>query len=504
MRKEKQEDFWNNLSFSKDCNNAASLGFEEKLWQAANKFRHNVDAGEYKHIVLGLIFLKYISDTHRQNLQKKHLQASNKYFTIPPKACWEYLRTNSENSKIGKLIDNAMDLIERSNPDLKHILPRNYSGSHLDRNKLGELVDLISSIGLECEESESKDILGRVYEYFLGKFAEAEGNRGGQFYTPRCVVKLLVEMIQPFQGKIFDPCCGSGGMFVQSKKFIAAHKGRLRDISVFGQESNQTTWRLCKMNLARLGLRSSIQWNNEGSFLNDAHHGLKADFIITNPPFNDSDWGQTKLLNDSRWKFGVPSQSNANFAWVQHFLSHLSENGVAGFVLANGSLSSNASNEGEIRKNIIEADLIDCVVGLPDKLFYNTQISACLWFMRMNRKRKGETLFINARDLGSLSSKRHRDLADDEINKIVRTYHSWRDGSGDYKNQQGFCNVASIFDIKKHKYALVPGRYAGPYPQPSETLTNRELMNLKLIVNKRLERIKEAENLYSEFFERVL
>jgi len=361
-----------------------------------------------------------------------------------------------------------MDAVERDNPSLKGVLSAmNYARPALDKQRLGELIDLIGTIGLGDYESRSKDILGRVYEYFLGQFADAEGKKGGQFYTPRSIVKTLVEMLEPYKGRIYDPCCGSGGMFVQSEKFVKAHEGRIGDIAVYGQESNRTTWRLCKMNLAIRGIDANVQWNNEGSFLNDAHKELKADFVIANPPFNDSDWKGELLKGDIRWKFGVPPTGNANFAWVQHFIHHLSPTGIAGFVLANGSMSSNTSGEGEIRKNIVEADLVDCMVALPSQLFYNTMIPACLWFAARDKKnhkfrdRRGEVLFIDARKMGVLVDRRHRELTDDEVQKIASTYHAWRGEGGKYEDVAGFCSAVKLDDIRKHGHILTPGRYVG-------------------------------------------
>ncbi|MBU4502434.1 MAG: type I restriction-modification system subunit M [Nanoarchaeota archaeon] len=461
--------------------NGANLGFEQKLWQAADKLRGNMDAAEYKHVVLGLIFLKYISDAFQEVYNElkndpeglsdpediDEYKAKN-IFWVPPRARWDYLQKNAKQPSIGKLIDDAMDSIERDNKSLRGVLPKDYARPALNTQSLGELIDLIGTIGLGDRESRSKDILGRVYEYFLGEFADAEGKKGGQFYTPRSIVKLLVEMIEPYKGRVFDPCCGSGGMFVQSEKFVNAHRGRNDDIHIFGQESNQTTWRLCKMNLAIRGIESRlVKWNNEGSFLNDEHKDLKADFILANPPFNDSDWKGELLRDDVRWKYGVPPTGNANFAWVQHFIHHLAPTGITGFVLANGSMSSNTSGEGEIRKNIVEEDIVDCMIAIPSQLFYNTMIPACLWFIARDKKnhkfsdRRGKVLFIDARKMGFLVDRRHRELTDEEIRKIADTYHAWRGEGGEYKDIPGFCKSATLDEIQKHKHILTPGRYVG-------------------------------------------
>ncbi len=425
---------------------------EKQLWKTADKLRKNIDAAEYKHIVLGLIFLKYISDAFEE-LHQKLLSGKGDYkgadpedrdeykaenvFFVPPSARWSYLLTRAKLPEIGKDVDSAMDAIERDNPPLRDVLPKVYARQNLDPTSLGQLMDLIGNIALGTAKARSADVLGHVFEYFLGEFALAEGKKGGQFYTPRSVVELLVEMLEPYKGRVFDPCCGSGGMFVQSEAFVTSHKGKINDISVYGQESNQTTWRLARMNLAIRGIDSSqVKWNSEGSFLNDAHKDLKADYIIANPPFNVSDWSGELLRTDGRWKYGVPPAGNANFAWLQHFIYHLAPTGQAGVVLSKGALTSKTSGEGEIRKALVEAGLIDCIVNLPAKLFLNTQIPAALWFMsrdRSNHKfrdRRNEILFIDARNLGYLINRRTRELSAEDIQKIAGTYHAWRSKPG--------------------------------------------------------------------------
>ena len=475
--------------------NGATLGFEATLYQAADKLRNNMDAAEYKHIVLGLIFLKYISDAFKEkhdSLLDEFADPKNEYyiddeilrfesaedgdeylaeniFYVPKEARWSYLQANAKQPEIGTLIDNAMLAIEEENPRLKGVLPKNYARPGLDKQRLGELVDLISTIGLGAEENRSKDILGRVYEYFLAQFASAEGKRGGQFYTPRCVVQLLVEMLAPYQGRILDPCCGSGGMFVQSEAFVEAHGGQRDDISIYGQESNPTTRQLALMNLAIRGIEANLGQEHADSFHDDMHPDLKVDYILANPPFNDSDWGGDRLREDKRWVYGTPPTGNANFAWVQHFIYHLAPNGIAGFVLANGSMSSNTATEGEIRQNIIAADLVDCMVALPGQLFYSTSIPVCLWFIVRNkenhhfRKRAGETLFIDARRLGVMIDRVHRELTDAEMKRIAETYHAWRGDAdaGEYTDVPGFCKGVVLEDIKATDYVLTPGRYVG-------------------------------------------
>jgi type I restriction enzyme M protein len=471
----------------KSGNNGATLGFEEKLWQAADKLRSNMDAAEYKHVVLGLIFLKYISDAFEEQHAKLDSERSQgadpedpdeyrakNIFWVPKEARWSRLKADAKQPTIGRIVDDAMVAIERDNPSLKGVLPKDYARPGLDKQRLGQLIDLVSNIGLGDKESRSKDILGRVYEYFLSQFASAEGKKGGQFYTPSRVVRVLVEMLAPYKGRVYDPCCGSGGMFVSSEKFIEAHSGKLGDISIYGQESNYTTWRLAKMNLAIRGIDAQIFHGD--TFHNDRLPDLKADYVLANPPFNDSDWRGELLREDKRWVYGVPPTGNANFAWVQHFLHHLAPTGIAGFVLANGSMSSNQSGEGEIRKAIIEADLVDCMVALPGQLFYSTQIPVCLWFLTRNKKnsrfrdRRGETLFIDARKMGTMIDRVHRELTDEDIAKIADTYHAWRGdkGAGKYEDVPGFCKVAKAEDIRKHAHVLTPGRYIGAEAQEDD------------------------------------
>lgn len=477
------------MAKAKKENNTQPL--EKTLWLAADKLRKNMDAAEYKHIVLGLIFLKYISDAfeelYNQLKADKFADAEDadeyrakNVFYVPPQARWTYLLSKAKDPLIGKMVDDSMDAIEALNPTLKGVLPKVFARPNLDKNSLGALIDMIGTIALGDASARAKDLLGRVYEYFLGQFALAEGKKGGQFYTPQSIVRLLVEMLEPYKGRVFDPCCGSGGMFVQSEKFVLAHSGKIDDISIYGQESNQTTYRLARMNLSIRGIDSSnIKWNNEGSFLRDAHPDLKADFIIANPPFNDSDWSGELLTTDGRWQYGVPPAGSANFAWVQHFLYHLSATGMAGFVLSNGSLSSNTGGEGEIRQRLVENDLVDCIVMLPKQLFYNTGIPACLWFLSRHkngakyRNRKGEILFIDASELGFMIDRKSRDLSDEDIKKITDTYRKWKrkesskvsplrgDLEGVYTDIKGFCKSAPLTEVAKHKYVLTPGRYVG-------------------------------------------
>jgi type I restriction enzyme M protein len=528
---------------TKQKNPATPVRIETQLWQAADALRGSMDAAEYKHVALGLIFLKYISDAfdeHHARLESERAQGADpedpdeyravNIFWVPKEARWARLKDNALQPKIGEYVDEAMQAVERDNPSLKGVLPKDYARPALDKERLGQLINLISNIsfaspspavplstsatsmgegwGGGANHHHARDLLGRVYEYFLSQFASAEGKKGGEFYTPRSVVRLLVQMIEPYKGRVYDPCCGSSGMFVQSEEFILAHGGGLRDISIYGQESNYTTWRLAKMNLALRGIEGKIEHGD--SFHNDRHPDLKADYILANPPFNVSDWRGELLREDNRWQYGKPPVGNANFAWVQHIIHHLAPSGLAGFVLANGSMSSNTSGEGEIRRNIIEADLVDCMVALPGQLFYSTQIPACLWFLARDRRnhrfrdRRGQVLFIDARKLGRMLDRTHRELTDEEIARIANTYHTWRTGSdhsgedrnsssgrhshdgekppdchsrqgGDppdrhsreggnpvqYEDIPGFCKSATLDEIRKHGHVLTPGRYVG-------------------------------------------
>ena len=489
----------------------ATTGYESQLWQMADALRGSMDAAEYKHVVLGLLFLKYVSDAF-EDLRESLIEGKGEYedadpnqqdeytaknvFWVPQESRWEYLKSEARQPTIGLLVDNAMACIERDNESLKEVLPKDYARPNLDKQVLGRLIDRISDVKFGDEETRSRDTLGRVYEYFLAMFASAEGKRGGEFYTPRCIVNLLVEMVQPYIGRVYDPCCGSGGMFVQSADFIEAHAtgngngGKARgDISIFGQESNYKTWRLAKMNLAIRGIEGQILQGD--TFRNDRHPDLQADYILANPHFNDSDWGGELLTEDQRWRYGTPPKSNANFAWVQHMVYHLSPRGVAGIVLANGSMSSNQSNEGEIRKNLIENDLVDCMIALPGQLFYSTQIPACLWFLARDRRgrdglrdRRGEILFIDARKSGTMVDRTHRELSSGVIARIAGTYHAWRgrNSSTEYEDVAGFCKSASLEEVRKHGHVLTPGRYVGveaakdddePYKEKMARLTSQ-------------------------------
>lgn len=494
--------------------NGANVGFEETLWAAADKMRNNMDPSEYKHVVLGLIFLKYISDSFEEiygkiKNDKEHYEGQEEdkdaylaenVFWVPQDARWEYIKVNAKKPEIGKILDDAMIAIEKDNPSLKGVLAKNYARPDLDKVRLGELIDLISTIGLGDKESRSKDILGRIYEYFLGRFASAEGKGGGEFFTPQSVVKLLVEMLEPYRGRVYDPCCGSGGMFVQSEKFVEAHGGQTNDLAIYGQESNPTTWRLCKMNLAIRGIEGNLGPHNADSFHNDLHKDLKADYILANPPFNISDYGSERLKGDVRWKFGAPAPHNANYAWIQHMIHHLAPTGIAGFVLANGSLASNMSGEGEIRKNFIKAGLVDCIVAMPPQLFYTVQIPCCLWFVSRDRydhkfrNRHDEILFIDARKMGTMVTRKNRELTEEDIQKISGVYHAWRTVNGNYEDIKGFCKAAKIAEVEKNGFVLTPGRYVGSdYVEEDDGVFEEKMAKLTKELSVQFKQSKELE-----------
>jgi len=493
-----------------------SLGFEDKLWAAADLLRNNMDPAEYKHVVLGLLFLKYIEDAfdeRREELRAAVADSESDYFVeearrpeeldalledrdeytaenvfwVPPSARWTHIQAEAKQPSIGKTIDDAMDAIEKDNPSLKGVLPKIFALPGLDKHSLGKLIDLMSGIGLGSKEHREKDMLGRVYEYFLSRFASAEGKGGGEFYTPASVVRVLVAMLEPFKGRVYDPCCGSGGMFVQSLRFIEAHDGRRDQVTVYGQELNHTTWRMARMNMAIRGIESNLGRKHADTFHEDLHPDLRADYVLANPPFNISKWGGERLADDVRWKYGTPPAGNANFAWVQHFIHHLAPGGTAGFVLANGSMSTMQSGEGEIRQRIVEADLVDCIIACPGQLFYATQIPVCLWFLTKNkagkghRDRRGETLFIDAWRLGRMETRVHRVFDAEDIAKIADTYHKWRNEDS-YEDVPGFCKSANLDEIKAHDFVLTPGRYVGaeeveddgePFEEKMERLTAR-------------------------------
>lgn len=496
---------------------SANIGFEEKLWAMADKLRGSMDASEYKHVVLGLLFLKYVSDSFEElyeQLQEeewadpedKDEYLAENIFWVPKEARWFYIKENAKKPEIGQIIDEAMIAIEKENESLRGVLPKNFARPDLDKTRLGETIDMFS-FRVGDKESRSKDVLGRVYEYFLGKFASAEGKGGGEFYTPMSVVKLLVEMLEPYKGRVYDPCCGSGGMFVQSEKFVEEHQGKLGDIAVYGQESNPTTWKLAKMNLAIRGIDANLGSQNADTFHNDLHKRLKADYILANPPFNISDWGGERLQDDLRWKYGTPPPGNANYAWLQHMVSKLAPTGTAGIVLANGSMSTNTSSELEIRKKLIEEDLVECIVTLPGQLFYSTQIPVCLWFITKNKKksgkreRSGEILFVDARNLGHMATRTLKEFSQEDIQKVATTYHAWR-GTNDetYEDIAGFCKAAKLEEVREHDYILTPGRYVGleeaeddgePFDEKMERLTTELAEQFK--ESKKLEdQIREA------------
>lgn len=457
--------------------NTTNIGFEDQIWTAANILRGNMDASEYKNIVLGLIFLKYISDRFESKYlelkeegegweEYKDSYTADNIFFVPPEARWQVISYAAHTAEIGKVIDNAMALIEKENSRLKNILPKGFARPELDKRRLGEVVDLFTNVKMK-DKGDTRDILGRTYEYCLSKFAEQEGKKAGEFYTPSCVVKTIVEILKPISSsqrgtrgiRVYDPACGSGGMFVQSAKFVKAHAGNINEISVFGQESNPTTWKMAQMNLAIRGIEANLGRYNADTFFNDCFPTEKFDYIMANPPFNMSDWGGDKLRNDVRWKYGIPPAGNANFAWLQHMIYHMAPFGKIGMVLANGSLSSQTSGEGDIRKNIVEADLVSCIVAMPPQLFYTTQIPVSLWFLSRNKKQKGKTLFIDAREMGTMKSRKLRELSDDDIKKLGDTYDKYE--AGTLENEKGFCAVVDTAEIAKHDYILTPGRYVG-------------------------------------------
>lgn len=461
---------------------SGDLGFEAELFRAADKLRGNMEPSDYKHVTLGLIFLKHISEgfeakraqllaDYPEGAEDADEYRADNVFWVPPLARWSLLQANARQPGIGKVVDDAMLEIEKVNPGLKGVLPKEYARPGLNAVMLGELIDLVSGIGFRDSADTSRDVLGRVYEYFLGQFAGSEGKRGGEFYTPRSVVRTMVEMLEPYKGRVYDPCCGSGGMFVQSEKFVESHGGRIDDIAVYGQESNHTTWRLAMMNLAVRGIDADIRWNSEGSFHKDELPDLRADYVLANPPFNVSDWGGDRIREDARWRFGTPPAGNANFAWLQHILHHLAPTGTAGVILANGSMSSTQNGEGDIRRAMVDGDVIDCMIAMPGQLFYSTQIPVCIWFLAKDksngiarnktlRDRRGEILFIDARKLGHMVDRTRRELSDADIATIASTYHAWREGEG-YADIPGFAAAASHEVIAAHGYVLTPGRYVG-------------------------------------------
>jgi type I restriction enzyme M protein len=483
--------------------NTDDLSFEKRLWAAADKLRGNMDASEYKHVVLGLIFLKYISDKFEEKYKELVDEGegfeedldeyiSEGIFFVPEKARWKYIKDHATSPEIGKIVDEAMVAIEENNVQLKGVLPKNYARPELDKRRLGEVINEFSNLKLHGKEE--RDILGRAYEYCLSMFASAEGKRGGEFYTPACVVRTLVEVLQPFKGRVYDPCCGSGGMFVQSAKFVEAHKGNLQDISIYGQESNPTTWKMCMMNLAIRGIEANLGEYNADSFTKDQHKTLKANYVLANPPFN-MEWPQAQVADDPRWRYGLPPSGNANYAWMQHMIYHLAPEGKLGLVLANGSLSTQNGGEGEIRKEIIENDLVECIIALPSQLFYTTQIPVSLWFITKDKERKGEVLFIDARNMGEMISRKTRELTDDDIQKIAQTVHNWQKDD-DYEDIPGFCKSAENEEIKENDYILTPGRYVGmeELEQDSEPFDDK----MERLTGELSELFKESEKLEEE------
>ncbi len=464
--------------------NTSEIGFEKQIWDAADELRGSMDAAEYKHVILGLIFLKYLSDKFEQRYNELVDEGSgfeedrDEYtaegvFFVPPEARWSEISKKAHTAENGKTIDNAMRLIENENNSLKGILPKSFSRPELDKTKLGAVIDLFTNVQMS-DHGDKKDILGRTYEYCLSMFAETEGKKAGEFYTPACVVKTLVAVLQPYNGRVYDPCCGSGGMFVQSKNFIENHSGNIKDISVYGQEYNPTTWKMAKMNLAIRGIEADLGENNADTFRVDLHPTLKADYVMANPPFNLKKWGQEDLQDDVRWKYGIPPKNNANFAWMQHMIHHLNPNGKIGLVLANGSLSSTTGGEGKIRQAIVEDDLVEAIVALPTQLFYTTGIPVCLWFLNRNKKQEGKTLFIDAREMGTMVSRKLRELTDDDINLIADTYNKFVEGT--LEDEKGFCKVSDLEEIKKHDFILIPARYVGFKPEEDDGIPFEEKM----------------------------
>lgn len=484
---------------------------QSKLWLAADKLRGNISSSDYKYVVLGLIFLKYISDAFEVQREKaiadgfdpedRDYYTADNVFWVPKEARWDTLVASAKQPTIGVLIDEAMDAVERDNSSLKGVLPKNYAREALDKRRLGELIDLFTNTTFKSDNA--KDLLGRVYEYFMGMFADSEGKHGGEFYTPRSIVKLLVDMLEPYSGRVYDPACGSGGMFVQSEKFVEEHSGRLGDIAIYGQELNETTWRLAKMNMAIRGIDADIRRGD--SFHEDRFPDLKADYIIANPPFNISDWGQELLSGDIRWKYGVPPKGNANYAWIQHMIHHLSPRGTAGFVLANGSMSSQSSGEGEIRKKLLEADMVDAIVTLPSQLFFNTGIPACLWFVSRDRtNRSGKTLFVDGRNLGKMINRRNRELTEEDIARVAKVYHDFKTQNGEYQDVAGFARVAKLDEIKEHDYVLTPGRYVGSEEVEEDDEAFAEKMErLTAELNEQFAKSHELEDKIKENLEKI-
>ena len=481
--------------------NTAEIGFEKEIWEAANELRGSMDAAEYKHVVLGLIFLKYLSDKFEERYNELKAEGygdeedideytAEGIFFVPPEARWDVIASKAHSKENGQTIDEAMIAIEKKNDSLKNILPKTFSKPELDKKKLGAVIDLFSNIKMSSH-GDKQDILGRTYEYCLSMFAETEGKKAGEFYTPACVVKTLVSVLKPFDGRVYDPCCGSGGMFVQSKQFVDNHQGNIDNLSVFGQESNPTTWKMAKMNLAIRGIEADLGEHQADTFIDDLHDEIRADYVLANPPFNLKKWGQERLTEDKRWKYGLPPKNNANFAWMQHMIYHLSERGKIGLVLANGSLSSTTSGEGKIRQAIVEDDLVEGIVALPTQLFYTTGIPVCLWFLNKNKKQKGKTLFIDAREMGTMVSRKLRELTDEDIDLIADTFTKFEEGT--LEDEKGFCKVCDLEEIKKHDYILTPGRYVGFKPEEDDGIPFEEKM--RTLTSELNELFKESNEL---------